>query len=165
MSQAKRRNVGFFPTACFVILTFLAFLQRPTWLTRLNAPPQALPSRTHLAVSTNEVFVGNVEVAEEFSADNGRQLQVEGWAVATRSSPKVQEVIVLLDGTPVATTMPSIDRPDVAEAYGRVNFLHCGWRVEIPLGELAVGGSHQVSAEIVGGDSTRTLNRINLALH
>jgi hypothetical protein len=54
-------------------------------------------------------------------------------------------VEILVDKRPVAAAAPAIARPDVAEAYGRPDFQHSGWKSSFPLPNIAEG-DHELAA-------------------
>jgi len=83
----------------------------------------------------------------------GNTLYVQGWAADNVSGAPVLNVTVFIDGFGVGSATLGVSRPDVAQAFGSVNFLNSGWTFQLSTSILSVG-SHVVSASASGPSGT-----------
>ena len=93
---------------------------------------------------------GNLDTISMSDGATGKEIDVEGWALADGHSPR--EVIVLLDGQSVASTASFFARPDVSRTIGSTS--PSGWSVTIPAHDSSPG-EHVLSALVrayTGGD-------------
>jgi hypothetical protein len=117
---------------------FIADLRHPP------APPE-------LAISVRG-FLDSVTTSagEDLDAASGKEIVVQGWALAAGHSPR--GVVVLLDGQEAGRTTSFVARPDVTRVLGETS--PSGWRIAVPAREL-IPGEH-VLAPLVqaseGGD-------------
>ncbi len=92
-------------------------------------------------------------VATRYVAE-GREISLDGWALAGERSPS--EVVVVLDGKVAATTTAFGPRPDVVSALGAKG--PSGWHVTVPA-SLLRGGTHALAvlARAYPGDGLRLI--------
>jgi hypothetical protein len=80
---------------------------------------------------------GNIDaITVRETAERVVEVQVEGWTLTNGRSPA--DVIVAVDGRPMAGTSKFFERPDVVRALA--NTSRSGWSVTFPARELAPGG-------------------------
>jgi hypothetical protein len=77
-------------------------------------------------------------------AQNGNLL-VRGWAVDNEDGAPVTRVEIRIDGNAVGDAVLGSARPDIANAYGRQDFLNSGWTLTVNIGSLSLG-QHTVTA-------------------
>ena len=82
--------------------------------------------------------MGAVDIASVTSA--GRLL-AEGWAASNITGVSIVSVEVFVDGNAVGETKNLGDppRPDVSKGYGVPEFKDSGWKIDIPISNLAPG--------------------------
>jgi 4-amino-4-deoxy-L-arabinose transferase-like glycosyltransferase len=90
------------------------------------------------------VYAGPAGVVDSSTVRDG-ELVVKGWAADSREGAPVARVEVRIDSAAVGTATLGLERPDVARALGRDDFLRSGWRFEMPLASLSPG-THEVTA-------------------
>jgi hypothetical protein len=73
------------------------------------------------------------------------QMRVVGWAVDYDEGAPIALVALRIDDNPIGDAVLGLNRPDVANAYGRADYLQSGWMLDYPIGALAPG-PHTVSA-------------------
>ncbi len=66
-------------------------------------------------------------------------LYCAGWAADNEMGAPVSRIDLLIDGNDVADTDLGGGRQDVANAYGRQDFLYSGWGINYNIGTLSVG--------------------------
>lgn len=67
------------------------------------------------------------------------RISISGWAASRSNGAPVQEIRIKVDGSDVGVLRDFFDRPDVAESYGRADFLKSGWRGMVYLPGLMHG--------------------------
>jgi hypothetical protein len=83
----------------------------------------------------------------------GQTLFVRGWAADTITGAPVQSVTIKIDGVSVGTATLGIARPDVANAYNRIDYANSGWSFQMSTSSLSVA-SHTVAAVAAGTSGT-----------
>ena len=83
---------------------------------------------------------GSIDQVEVRDLPEGAHMQVAGWALMDGHTPA--DVVLLVDGHPVAGTEVFFERVDVVRALGERE--HSGWQVLLPIGELDAG-KHEVA--------------------
>lgn len=93
-----------------------------------------------------QVGAGYVDSA---NYSNGK-LTTEGWAGAESAAQQIVAVKVLLDGKKVYEgPFERLQRPDVATAMGRGDWLRSGWKVSFKLDDDFPSGSHSMLVEAI----------------
>jgi hypothetical protein len=72
-------------------------------------------------------------------------LFVRGWAVDNEDAAPVTRVEIRIDGVAVGNATLGSARQDIANAYGRQDFLASGWSLNVNIGNLSLG-QHTVTA-------------------
>jgi hypothetical protein len=72
-------------------------------------------------------------------------VEIRGWSGCADPRQKAESVELMVDRSPVAKAELSLARPDVAAAYGRLDFSRSGWRAALPA-ETLQPGSHMLNA-------------------
>src|SRR5262249_40308462 len=75
----------------------------------------------------------------------GSKVNVVGWAAPERPETRVAAVEILLDGIEIAEAMEGVDRPDVADSYGKPDWSKSGWETEVSLDKI-LPGEHKIEA-------------------
>jgi len=88
-------------------------------------------------------------------------LTVRGWAADIEDGAPVARVEVRIDGVPVGDATLGGARQDIANAYGRQDFLNCGWSLSVNIGNLSLG-THSVTA--VAFDSANASTALGVAV-
>ncbi|MBP0012698.1 MAG: class I SAM-dependent methyltransferase [Roseofilum sp. SID2] len=57
-------------------------------------------------------------------------LELEGWVVVLDSDITIEEVQIFLNGTLKQRCLPTCVRPDVAQYWGKTNYIYSGWIAE-----------------------------------
>ncbi len=76
-------------------------------------------------------------------------LYVWGWAADTGLGAPVDRVIVYVDGVLAGVAMLGVERPDVAQQYGRADYADSGWNFGMLTSKLSLG-KHTVTAMASG---------------
>lgn len=97
--------------------------------------------------------VGYVDSARYLAGD--RQLVVAGWAAPEKPNVFTTNLIVFLDGQEIYRgRMQRSERPDVAAATGRADWLSSGFSIRIAIPHAVEAGPHALKARMHLGDGT-----------
>ena len=102
------------------------------FLAELQHPPAPADLATQVRGSLD---IAKTSDGYDLSAANGKPMAVEGWALADGRAPR--QVLIMLDGHVVASTLDFFVRPDVTKALGVDG--PSGWRVTIGSREVEEG--------------------------
>lgn len=89
---------------------------------------------------------GNIDRSEVL----GNTARFVGWAASVKARKPADVILVFADGRYVASTRPSIARPDVAQTFSTPEIAQAGWNALVPL--EALGGSDDVELYAVVGE-------------
>lgn len=103
----------------------------PGQLVSINLPNERVP------VPDQPVFGFNDH--SKIVARSRDRISISGWAASPKDGAPVQEVRISVAGTAVGVVRDFFDRPDVAESFGRADFLKSGWRGMVYLPPLLHG--------------------------
>jgi hypothetical protein len=112
----------------------------------------------------DEVINGKGVVDKFQLANNGKTFSITGWAATEENSSKIISLAVYFGEQSVYKgTFNRLERPDVAQAFGRPNWLLSGWETEFDLPPSVVKGdfSIHVIAESNTGNFIRLSNDPN----
>jgi hypothetical protein len=98
-------------------------------LVSIELPPQPLPQGAVFGFNDHTKIV----------ARSRDRISISGWAASRNEGAPVQEVRIKVDGRDVGIVRDFFDRPDVAQSYGRADFLKSGWRGMVYLPALPHG--------------------------
>jgi hypothetical protein len=91
----------------------------------VTSDPSVRVEDVRLAVPSGDLF-GHLRV----KSVEGSRLELLGWALGARS--EVNRIEVVVDGSVVASTTPTIDRPDVDKGFpDRDDSLRCGFDIAL----------------------------------
>jgi hypothetical protein len=92
---------------------------------------RAKPSERHFSVKLGAItgYVDSAHVA-------GAKIDLTGWAASSDYKHVASDVTGKVDGKAVAEAVPSIERPDVVEAYGHPALIRSGFELHVPLTSL-----------------------------
>lgn len=99
--------------------------------------------KSEYKVKSGGIILGSVGASSVIPP--GR-VRAEGWAASNLTGVAIISVKVLVDGNAVGETKNIGDppRPDVASGFGVPDFKDSGWKIDIPISNLAPG--HHVVA-------------------
>src|SRR5262245_28600419 len=63
----------------------------------------------------------------------GGKVNVVGWAATEQPGRRIEEVEILLDGIEIGAAVEGVDRPDVADGFGKPAWNKSGWEAEVVL--------------------------------
>lgn len=118
----------------------------------INATPAGTQSNVN--AGPPEGFVD--EVNGELKT--GGSITVSGWATDVDDGAPVKKIEVLLDNNVVAQATLGSERADVAQAFGRQDWLRAGWVATISLDKITPG-LHKITA--IAYDSAGAKNTLN----
>jgi hypothetical protein len=109
-------------------------------------------------------FEDQVEGKPIVSVARGAEIHVSGWAGCANAAAPLVKVEVIVDDTPEASATLSFARPDVAAAFGRVDFANSGWKASFGSSGIS-NGTHVLIARATCADGkTGTLPPFQLVL-
>jgi hypothetical protein len=99
-------------------------------------------------------FLDQVNGQPIVTVTQGGTVAVSGWAGCASTSSSVVQVEILVDGRPMGTSAAGLTRPDVAEAFGRPDFGHSGWKASFAAPGVKAG-THPLTARVTcaGGEA------------
>lgn len=119
-------------------------------------PPQSAGPPPKMSIPAGQPVIGfldQVNGQTVVTVTEGGTVAVSGWAGCANASSPLDKVEILVDGRTMATTAASLPRPDVAEAFGRPDFGHSGWKASFAA-EGVKAGTHPLTARVTcaGGE-------------
>jgi len=75
----------------------------------------------------------------------GGKVNVVGWAATEQPGRRIEEVEILLDGIEIGAAVEGVDRPDVADGFGKPAWNKSGWEAEVVLDKI-LPGEHRIEA-------------------
>ncbi len=135
---AAQRTVA--TLAGLAVLLIVGFSTKPAWQAEPASNAAKVVSVLH--VQPTDRVLGGLDQAAISNADPAtgqRSLAVQGWVVSCVLGAPVKTVVVLVDGKPAGDVDQFFPRPDVAQAYGRVDFNNSGWQLDTFFGQLPSG--------------------------
>lgn len=86
----------------------------------------------------------------------GQSCAIQGWAADPESGALGASIFVYLNGVSVGGFEGRHSRPDVAQAFGRSDYLYSGWKWSVPTASLSLG-VHSVEVRFIDGQSNVTI--------
>ena len=145
--EAAQRTVA--TLAGLAVLLIVCFSTKPSWQDEPRSNSAKGVSVLH--VQPTDRVLGGLNEAAISNADpvtGQRSLAAQGWVVSCVLTAPVKTVVVLVDGEPAGDTDQFFPRPDVAQAYGRLDFTNSGWQLDTFFGQLP-SGAHVITLTVL----------------
>lgn len=145
--EAAQRTVA--TLASLAVLLIVCLSTKPSW--QDEPVPNAAKIVSVLHVQPTDRALGGLDAAAISNADpvtGQRSLAAQGWVVSCVLGAPVKTVAVLVDGEPAGDSDQFSPRPDVAQAYGRLDFNNSGWQLDTVFGQLPPG-THVVTLKVL----------------
>jgi len=151
--EAAQRTVA--TLAGLAVLLIVCFSTKPSWQDEPGSNAARVVSVLH--VQPTDRVLGGLDEAAISNGDpvtGQRSLAAQGWVVSCVLTAPVKKVAVLVDGEPAGDTDQFFPRPDVAQAYGRLDFNNSGWQLDTFFAQLP-SGPHVITlrALLANGES------------
>ena len=148
----SERKSPYGPLLALLGICVLIVVGRPNWAVSVTRSPASIKERASgLEVPKDRAVFGYIETAGISRRIVGRinqKLVLVGWTAFTNPKLFIARLVIQVDGIPRAEVDQLFDRADVADAFGRPNFLRSGWETPIPLDGLEPG-IHQLTVQAV----------------